>query len=67
MFVLLVVGVMDDARAEILGDGKISLSFVEHASQVFYVQMDMYMILFDLCSCACTASGLATSNTQSLP
>ena len=61
MFVLLVVGVMDDARAEIIGDGKISLSFVEHASQVCCVFLNLYMILVGLCSCARTAPGLATS------
>lgn len=44
VFLLLVVGVMDDARAEILGDGKISLSFVEHFSQVCCVLLNMYVI-----------------------
>ena len=34
MVTLLVVGVMDDARADILGDGNISLSLVERLSQV---------------------------------
>ena len=46
MVMLLVVGVMDDARAEILGDGKISLSFVEHFSEVRCVPLDMNVILF---------------------
>ena len=34
MAVLMVVGVMDDARADILGDGNIALSPIESASQV---------------------------------
>ena len=34
MVTLLVVGVMDDARADILGDGNINLSFIERFSQV---------------------------------
>ncbi len=34
MAILMVVGVMDDARADILGDGNISLSPVESVSQV---------------------------------
>ena len=34
MVTLLVVGVMDDARADILADGNISLSLVERLSQV---------------------------------
>ena len=34
MAVLMVVGVMDDARADILGDGNIILSPVESLSQV---------------------------------
>ena len=34
MVTLLVVGVMDDARADILGNGNISLSFIERLSQV---------------------------------
>lgn len=41
MVLLLVVGVMDDARAEIVGDGKTSLSFVEHFSQVCCVPLNM--------------------------
>ena len=41
MFLLLVVGVMDDARADILGDGKTNLSFVELFSEVCCVAPNM--------------------------
>ena len=34
MAILMVVGVMDDARADILGDGNVLLSPVESVSQV---------------------------------
>ena len=73
MFLLLVVGVMDDARADILGDGKINLSFVEHFSQVCCVPFKinkinkMYVILIGACWYVCVPEGvMAASNTQIL-
>ena len=58
MVLLLVVGVMDEARAEILGDGNISLSFVEHFSQVCCVPLNMYMMFVDGYRCACVVLGV---------
>ena len=42
MAVLMVVGVMDDARDDILGDGNILLSPVESLSQVCYLGFASY-------------------------
>ena len=61
MVLLLVAGVMDDARADILGAGNISLSFVEHFSQVCSVLL--YMLSY-LCMVLCMCGSFAHTETD---